>query len=33
MFAVALGLGVFLVWQSFGNQELVVEGFRNWLWR
>ncbi len=22
-----------LVWQSFGNRELVVEGFRNWLWR
>lgn len=33
MLVVALGLGAFLAWQSFGNQELVVEGFRNWLWR
>ena len=22
-----------LLWQSFGNQELVVQGFREWLWR
>jgi hypothetical protein len=22
-----------LLWQSFGNRELVVQGFRDWLWR
>ena len=22
-----------LLWQSYGNQELVVQGFRDWLWR
>lgn len=33
MIVVVLLLGSILVWQSFGNRELVVEGFRNWLWR
>ncbi len=22
-----------MIWQSFGNQELVVQGFKEWLWR
>jgi len=26
-------IGGFLMWQSFGNRELLVEGFRQWLWR
>lgn len=33
MLLVALFLSVLLLWQSFGNRELVVEGFRQWLWR
>lgn len=33
MLLVALLLSLILVWQSFNNGELVVEGFRNWLWR
>jgi hypothetical protein len=33
MLAVAAGLGGLLLWQSFGNRELVVQGFRDWLWR
>lgn len=33
MLFVALALCSLLVWKSFGNQELVVEGFRDWLWR
>ena len=33
MLLVAIFLCSILVWQSFGNRELVVEGFRDWLWR
>jgi hypothetical protein len=33
MLFVAVCLSSILMWQSFGNQELVVEGFREWLWR
>ena len=33
MLACALVLSCLLMWQSFSNSELVVEGFRNWLWR
>ncbi|TWU48601.1 hypothetical protein Poly51_45020 [Rubripirellula tenax] len=33
MLAVAVLLAGVLMWQGFGNQELVVEGFRDWLWR
>jgi len=33
MLLVALMLAAILAWQGFGNQELVVEGFRDWLWR
>lgn len=33
MLLVALGLCSILAWKSFGNRELVVEGFRDWLWR
>lgn len=33
MLLVAVFLGSILLWQGFGNQELVVEGFRDWLWR
>lgn len=33
MLFVAIGLCSILVWKSFGNRELVVEGFRDWLWR
>lgn len=33
MLLATLVLGSILVWQGFGNQELVVEGFRDWLWR
>jgi hypothetical protein len=33
MLFVAVCLSSILIWQSFGNQELVVEGFREWLWR
>ncbi|MGI9471888.1 MAG: hypothetical protein ACR2NZ_10170 [Rubripirellula sp.] len=33
MLACALLLSSILMWQSFSNRELVVEGFRNWLWR
>ncbi len=29
----ALMLAGILLWEGFGNQELVVEGFREWLWR
>lgn len=33
MLVAVLLLSSILVWQSFGNRELVVEGFREWLWR
>ena len=33
MLAVACILSGILVWQSFGNQALVVQGFKEWLWR
>ncbi len=33
MLMVVALLSVVLLWQSFGNRELVVEGFRDWLWR
>jgi len=33
MLAAASILGGFLCWQSFGNEELVVQGFKEWLWR
>ena len=33
MLTCALLLSSLLMWQSFSNRELVVEGFRNWLWR
>lgn len=33
MLIVACCLSLILIWQSFSNQELVVEGFRQWLWR
>lgn len=33
MLVVASLLSMLLLWQSFSNQELVVEGFRDWLWR
>lgn len=33
MLIFALLLGSVLVWQSVGNRDLVVEGFREWLWR
>lgn len=33
MFLVAVLISSFLLWQSLGNRELVVEGFRDWLWR
>jgi hypothetical protein len=33
MLLAAVVLSGILVWQGFGNQELVVEGFREWLWR
>ncbi|MEM7316751.1 MAG: hypothetical protein AAF497_26760 [Planctomycetota bacterium] len=33
MLLAATVLGGILVWQGFGYQELVVEGFREWLWR
>jgi hypothetical protein len=33
MLVAVLLLSSILVWQSFGNRELVVEGFRDWLWR
>ena len=33
MLVCALLLTSFLLWQSFSHRELVVEGFRNWLWR
>ena len=31
--AVAACLVAFILWQSMGREELVVEGFRKWLWR
>ena len=33
MFASAILLAAFLIWQSIGREELVVQGFREWLWR
>lgn len=33
MLVAASLLAVLLIWQGFSNQELVVEGFRDWLWR
>ena len=33
MLLTALLLSVILLWQSLGNGELVVQGFRDWLWR
>jgi hypothetical protein len=33
MLVMVVLLSVILLWQSFGNRELVVEGFRDWLWR
>ncbi len=33
MLAVAAILSGLLCWQGFGHQELVVQGFRDWLWR
>ncbi|TWU32910.1 hypothetical protein [Novipirellula artificiosorum] len=33
MLITAACLVAFLAWQSLGREELVVEGFRNWLWR
>jgi hypothetical protein len=33
MLAAAVVLSSLLLWQGFGNQALVVEGFRDWLWR
>jgi hypothetical protein len=33
MLIVASFLSLILIWQSFSNQALVVEGFRDWLWR
>lgn len=33
MLVLVIMLSSVLLWQSFGNRELVVEGFRDWLWR
>jgi len=33
MLLTAVVLSAILLWQSFGNQELLVQGFREWLWR
>ena len=33
MLLVACALSGLMIWQSFSNQELVVQGFREWLWR
>ncbi len=33
MLAVVVMLSTILLWQSFSNRELLVEGFRDWLWR
>ncbi|MGB7323863.1 MAG: hypothetical protein WBD31_03260 [Rubripirellula sp.] len=33
MLAFAAMFAGVLLWQGLGNQELVVEGFRDWLWR
>lgn len=33
MLVVVMLLSSILLWQSVGNRELVVEGFRDWLWR
>ena len=33
MLVVVMFLCSILLWQSLGNRELVVEGFRDWLWR
>lgn len=33
MLVVALLMGSLLLWQSLGKGELVVQGFRDWLWR
>jgi hypothetical protein len=33
MLLAAVVMSSILVWQSLGNRDLVVEGFRDWLWR
>ncbi len=33
MFLFAVALGGLVTWQALGDQELVVQGFREWLWR
>ena len=33
MLIAALALSGIAIWQSFGNQALVVQGFKEWLWR
>ncbi len=33
MLSVAFAMIAFLVWYSVGEEDLVVEGFRKWLWR
>jgi hypothetical protein len=33
MLTVVILMGLIVLWQSLGNRELVVEGFRDWLWR
>jgi hypothetical protein len=33
MLLVACVLSGLMIWQSFSNQELVVQGFKEWLWR
>ncbi len=33
MLAVTVALSTMLLWQGFGKQAAVVEGFREWLWR
>ena len=33
MLLIAAGLACILLWQGFEKQTLVVEGFRDWLWR
>jgi hypothetical protein len=33
MLLAAVALSSILLWQGFGHRELVVDGFRDWLWR
>lgn len=33
MLSVAVALGGYLLWQGISHRALVVEGFRDWLWR